>query len=166
MFSARTEARNLHSRIPGRHSVNPTSLGRISKNRGFSLMELLLVLAIIGIVSAVAIPSYLGQRQRARVIGDAIANAKSLQLALETRKAENGIYGATGSYEWAPDGSKTSGPTLLPSFQPQGASKMNYALRIDASGLTYTLTISDPSINGGAVAFQTNQAGEELKRLH
>ena len=65
--------------------------------RGFSLVELLLVLAIIGIISAIAIPSFLGQRRRARVIGDAISNAKSLQMALESRKAEVGVYAPAGT---------------------------------------------------------------------
>ena len=142
------------------------SAARAKKAHGFSLVEILLVLAIIGILSAIAIPSYLGQRRRASVIGDAIANAKTIQLGLETRKAENGIYGAAGVYEWAPDGSKVTGPTLLPAFQPQGSSKMNYSLRIDATGLTYTLTITDPTLGSGVVAFQTNQAGAELQRLH
>ena len=69
-----------------------------NRTRGFSLIEVLLVLAIIGILSSIAIPSYLGQRRRARVIGDAISNAKVIQMALESRKAENGTYGAPVSY--------------------------------------------------------------------
>lgn len=132
---------------------------------GFSLVEMLLVVAVIGILSAIAIPSFLGQRRRARVIGDALSNAKVLQMNLETRRAENGLYGAAGTYEWAADGSKATGPALIPTFQPKDATKMNYSLVIDASGLTYTLTVNDPTM-GGAVAFQTDQTGAELKRMH
>lgn len=132
---------------------------------GFSLVEMLLVVAVIGILSAIAIPSFLGQRRRARVIGDALSNAKVLQMNLETRRAENGLYGAAGTYEWAADGSKATGPALIPTFQPKDATKMNYSLVIDASGLSYTLTVNDPSM-GGAVAFQTDQTGAELKRMH
>ena len=72
---------------------------RNGKN-GFSLIEVLLVLAILGIISTIAIPSYLGQRRRARVIGDAQTNAQVLRMALESRKAENGVYGAAGTYTW------------------------------------------------------------------
>lgn len=134
------------------------------RKRGFSLVEMLLVLAVIGIISAIAIPGFMGQRQRARVIGDAISNAKALQMNLETRRAENGLYGAAGTYEWAADGSKASGPALIPTFQPKDATKMNYALTIDASGLTYTLTVTDPNL-GGVTAYESDQTGAELKRL-
>ena len=139
---------------------------RPNRARGFSLVELLLVLALIGILSGIAIPSYLGQRRRARVIGDAISNAKVLQMALESRKAENGIYGAINTtYDWKADGSAVTGPALIPSFQPKGASKMDYTVAVGATGLTYTLTVKDTTLSG-ATAYQTDQTGQELARLN
>ena len=140
-------------------------MSRLTRSRGFSLIELLLVLAIIGIISGIAIPSFLGQRRRARVIGDAISNAKVLQMALETRRAEVGTYGtASATYGWKADGSDASGPALAPTFQPKGASQMNYSVAIGASGVSYVLTVTDTTL-GGATAYQTNQSGEELARL-
>ena len=80
---------------------------RSQRAKGFSLIELLFVLAAIGILSGIAIPSYLGQRRRARVIGDAISNAKVLQMALESRRAEVGIYGtALTICDWKADGTR------------------------------------------------------------
>jgi prepilin-type N-terminal cleavage/methylation domain-containing protein len=139
---------------------------RFGHARGFSLVELLLVLAIIGIISAIAIPSFLGQRRRARVIGDAMANAKVLQMSLESRKAENGLYGPVGVYGWKPDGSDATGPAFIPTFQPQGNSKMNYTVTVAGGGLTYQLEVTDPSIGGGVTAYKTDQSGAELARLH
>ena len=135
-----------------------------NRTRGFSLIEVLLVLAIIGILSSIAIPSYLGQRRRARVIGDAISNAKVIQMALESRKAENGTYGAQDSYAWTLGVGDAKAKALLPTVSTLGGSKMNYTLAIDASGVTYTLTAFDPSISTSVAAYQTNQAGTELIR--
>ena len=137
-----------------------------SRKAGFSLVELLFVLAALGILSAIAIPSYLGQRRRARVIGDAIANAQTLRMGLETRRAETGLYGVPSTtYGWKADGSDATGPALVPTFQPQGASKMNYSVTIGASGVAYELTVTDPSL-ADATAYKTNQSGTELERLH
>ncbi len=131
--------------------------------RGFSLIEVLLVLAIIGILSGIAIPSFMGQRRRARVIGDAIANAKVLQMSLESRKADNGVYGTAGTYTWTAAGSRPS-TDLAPSFIPAGNSQMNFEVLVGSSGLTYTLTVKDTTL-GGVNAYITNQAGTETYRL-
>ena len=136
------------------------------RTAGFSLVEMLLVLAILGIISAIAIPSFFGQRRRARVIGDAMANAKVLQMGLESLKSDTGIYGAAAAYDWKADGSAATGPALLPTFTPNGSSKMDYNLVIANGGITYTLTVTDPSIGTGVTAYQTNQLGQELARLH
>ena len=82
-----------------------TAMKRERNDRGFSLVELLLVLAILGIISAIAIPSFLGQRRRARVIGDAQANAQVLRMKLESYRAETGVYGtASATYTWTASG--------------------------------------------------------------
>ena len=133
------------------------------RSRGFSLVELLLVLAIIGILSGIAIPSFMGQRRRARVIGDAISNAKVLQMALESRKAENGSYGAAGTYTWTAAGSRPA-TDLAPSFVPTGNSKMNFEVLVGSTGVTYTMTVKDTTL-GGVNAYITNQAGTETYRL-
>lgn len=133
--------------------------------RGFSMIELLLVLVILGVITGIAIPSYLGQRRRARVIGDAMAHARVLQMALETRRAEWGVYGTPGTtFGWKADGSDPSGASVVPAFTPQGGSRMDYSVTLGATGLTYLLTVTDPAL-GDAVAFQTDQSGVELQRM-
>jgi len=126
---------------------------------GFSLIELLLVLAIIGIITGIAIPSFLGQRKRARIVGDAQANAQVLRMQLESYKADNGTYGASGAvYNWtAAGGVPSTSAGLALNFTPKGNSKMNYSVAV-STALTYTLTVTDPSY-AGATVLKTNQTG-------
>lgn len=132
------------------------------QHNGFTLIELLLVLAIIGIISAIAIPAFLGQRRRARIIGDAKANAEVLRMALETRKAETGLYAAAASYAWTASGAvPTASTNPAPGFVVQGASKMNYQVAVASGGLSYLLNVTDPG-QGNAIVIQTNQAGQQL----
>ncbi len=134
---------------------------RLTRSQGFSLIELLAVLAIIGIISGIAIPSFLGQRRRARVIGDAQSNARVLSMALETRKAEIGMYGASGTtVTWTGLGSSfaCSDSTFLPTVSLKNATQMNYSVAVTGGGVGYTLTVTDPN-QGGATVLTLNQSG-------
>jgi len=64
---------------------------RINDERGFTLIELLVVILIIGILAAIAIPSFLSQKDKA---GDASAKsfARNMQTAQETYFTDNNTY--------------------------------------------------------------------------
>jgi type IV pilus assembly protein PilA len=59
---------------------------------GFTLVELLVVMLILGLLAAIAIPSFFNQRDKARD-ADAKSAARTAQTAMETYATDNG-----GSY--------------------------------------------------------------------
>ena len=64
---------------------------RMNDERGFTLIELLVVILIIGILAAIAIPSFLSQKDKA---GDASAKSyvRNMQTAEETFFTDNNTY--------------------------------------------------------------------------
>ncbi len=63
-------------------------------NNAFTLIELLIVVAIIGILAAIAVPNFLNAQVRAK-IANTEADERSLATALETYRLDNNIYPPT-----------------------------------------------------------------------
>jgi len=101
----------------------------LCKKEGFSLVELIVVVAVIGILAAIAIPTYLGiQKKSAR--SEAKSNLQAISLALEGYMAENNNYGSTQLYTYTPGGSFNHPGNIEKITQIGNDINYNYSIRV------------------------------------
>jgi prepilin-type N-terminal cleavage/methylation domain-containing protein len=70
------------------------NIKRLKTERGFTIVELLIVVVIIGILAAIVIVAYNGVTNRAKT-SKSQATASSIVKKIEAYNAENGAYAAT-----------------------------------------------------------------------
>src|SRR5882672_9101417 len=110
----------------------------VNRNRGFSLLELLIVVAIILIIATIAIPSLLRSRQAAQE-SSAVAQLRTVNTAEVTYLSSN-----SGAYGSIPE-LVTQG--LLDSRFSNSVS--GYSFTVTASGSDYTASATPTSTNAG-----------------
>jgi len=115
--------------------------------KGFTLTELLIVLAIISILAMISVPAYVGQQKRAART-EASANLETLRLLEEQFLAENGGYTITlGTCAADNPGNvatiQTGGgdaTNALPGYRPGNDTSYSYCIEqnIDLNGAAQT----------------------------
>ena len=75
----------------------------LRNSKGFTLIELMIVVVIIGILAAIAIPNFISMQDRARE-GSVKSNMHTLQLAVEDFAVQN-----DGDYPLAADAAEVEG---------------------------------------------------------
>lgn len=122
------------------------------KHKGFTLIELMIVVAILGLLVAVGLPSYRDSVERSER-SLAQAGVLSVSTALEQYYAENNTYkGATMAV--------IAHPVNVPldSLTP----KYKLSLSIPSTGKTYTIRAKPVAANtGNTMAYTLNSIGRK-----
>src|SRR4030067_2442953 len=92
------------------------------KEKGFTLVELMVVIIILAVLTAIAVPSYMALRNRARTAA-AQSEMKNIATALELYNADEDAYPLTLEY---PDALEPDYMTAVPVTDPWGVDDYGY----------------------------------------
>lgn len=110
--------------------------------KGFSLIELMIVVAIVGILSSIALPQYRDYVLRAE-IAEATANLSGLRVKLEQYFQDNRTY---------------NGACAAGTIAPIPSGLKYFSITCDLDNFTYTITATG---NTNGFAFTVNEANQK-----
>lgn len=128
--------------------------------KGFTLIELMIVIAVIAIIAAIAIPAYSDYVTRARR-ADAKSSLLSMQIAQEKLRANCPFYGANIGASSICGGNSAATTVAADAQSPDGY----YTISISGATATVYTAIATPvstesqAGDSECLAFSINQAG-------
>jgi type IV pilus assembly protein PilE len=129
-------------KIHRRRQNRPMQTVRASADAGFTLVEMLIVILVVGILAAIALPAYNESVQKSRR-SDAMSSMTSVQQALERWRGSNPAYTTSFSYLNQPSSSQSGYYTLSIASPGEGDDALSTGYILTATANTGTSQAND-----------------------